>query len=161
MLKNLRGLGALAFALVLAAPAATGAEQEPVTVVKQMLAAWSGKDWERVYELFHEDGVLHSMMMEPIVGRAAIRERLDPLLAGIDRIDLQVRHIGLIDGRVFVERVDDFVFRGHAGRVPVVGVFEVEGGRIRTWREYYDHAQLRAAMGVAPAEDHATPPGGQ
>jgi limonene-1,2-epoxide hydrolase len=155
------GLAALALAAALAAPGATAAEPapDPVAVVEKMFAAWHERDWERVYGLFHEDGVLHSMMMEPIVGRAAIRARLEPLLAGIERIDLEVRRIGVVDGAVVVERVDDFVFRGHAGRVPVVGVLEVEDGRIKVWREYYDHAQLRAAMGLAAAEDHSTPPG--
>lgn len=163
------GLAALALAAALAAPAASAAEPAPdaaptanaIAVVEQMFAAWHERDWERAYALFHEDGVLHSMMMEPIVGRAAIRARLEPLLAGIERIDLEVRRIGVVDGAVVVERVDDFVFRGHAGRVPVVGVLEVEDGLIKVWREYYDHAQLRAAMGVAAAEDHSTPPGAQ
>lgn len=162
-----RGLGcaALVLAAMLAVPAAVAAEpaaerdSDAVAVVLQMFAAWRARDWERVYALFHEDAVLHSMMMEPIVGRRAIRTRLEPLLAGIDAINLEVRRMGVVGGAVVVERVDDFVFRGHAGRVPVVGILEVEDGRIKLWREYYDHAQLRAAMGIAAPEDHATPPG--
>ena len=49
---------------------------------------------------------------------------------------------------VFIERVDDFVYRGKHGAVPVVGVVEVEKGRVQAWREYYDRAQLLEAMGV-------------
>ena len=50
---------------------------------------------------------------------------------------------------VFIERTDEFVFNGHAGKVPVVGVLEVEGDKIKSWREYYDRAELVAAMGLA------------
>lgn len=124
-------------------------DADKLAVAREMLAAWHALDWEKVYSLFAEDGVLHSMMHEPVVGRAAIRERLARLTPGISRIDLRVRTIGVIDGRVFVERVDDFVYDGHAGAVPVVGVLDVAGGRIRLWREYYDFAQLRREMGVA------------
>jgi limonene-1,2-epoxide hydrolase len=143
--------GCLAAGCGALAPARAESDAAKLAVVREMLAAWQALDWERVYALFAEDGVLHSMMGEPLVGRAAIRERLGKLTPGISRIDLRVRTIGLIDGRVFVERVDDFVYRGHAGAVPVVGVLEVENGRIRLWREYYDHAQLLREMGVQPA----------
>jgi limonene-1,2-epoxide hydrolase len=131
-------------------PVRADTDAEKLAVVREMLAAWKALDWEKVYSLFAEDGVLHSMMHEPVVGRAAIRERLGRLTPGISRIDLRVRTIGVIDGRVIVERVDDFVYKGHAGAVPVVGVLEVEGGRIKLWREYYDFAQLRREMGVSP-----------
>jgi limonene-1,2-epoxide hydrolase len=119
-----------------------------LAVAKQMFDAWHALDWPRVYELFAEDGVLHSMMDEPVVGRAAIRERLGKLAPGISRIDLKVRTMGVIDGRVVVERVDDFVYNGHHGKVPVVGVLEIEDGKVKAWREYYDRAQLLREMGV-------------
>lgn len=133
------------------ARADSAADAAKLEVARAMFRAWEARDWERVYALFAEDGVLHSVMLEPVVGREAIRARLAPLLAGIERIELQVARLGVIDGRVFVERVDDFVYKGHAGRVPVVGVLEIEDGRVKVWREYYDHAQLRRAMGVADA----------
>ena len=134
-------------------PARADTDAEKLAVVREMLAAWHALDWEKVYALFAEDGVLHSMMTDPVVGRAAIRERLGRLTPGISRIDLKVRAIGVIDGRVFVERIDEFVHNGHAGAVPVVGVLNVEGGQVKVWREYYDHAQLLREMGVRPGTD--------
>ncbi len=150
MFRRLALLGTcLALSIVPAGPArASGTDAEKLEVVRQMFAAWHARDWERVYALFAEDGVLHSMMGEPVVGRAALRERLGRLFPGISRIDLEVRHIGVIDGVVFVERVDDFTFNGHRGRVPVVGVLEVRDGKVAVWREYYDRGQLLREMGV-------------
>ncbi|HEY8537598.1 MAG TPA: nuclear transport factor 2 family protein [Steroidobacteraceae bacterium] len=126
--------------------------EQKLATVKQMIQAWNAQDWNRVYDLFAPDGVLHSMMIEPVVGREAIKQRLGALVAGVSRIELRVRHIGVFDGVVFVERVDDFVYRGKHGTVPVVGVIEVENGLVKEWREYYDRAQLLEAMGVTEIE---------
>ena len=123
-----------------------GSDAERLAVANEMVTAWNSKDWERVYELFADDGVLHSVMNEPIVGRDAIRERLAPMLAGIDRIELELRHIGIVDDVVVLERTDDFVYNGEHARVPVVGVMEIAGGKITEWREYYDKASLVAAL---------------
>jgi limonene-1,2-epoxide hydrolase len=138
--------------LALAAPAARSnppdSDAQKLATVRQMIDAWNQRNWEQVYALFAEDGVLQSMMLPPTVGREAIAQRIGALAQGIDSIELRVRHIGVIDGVVFIERVDDFVYRGKHGAVPVVGVVEVEKGRVQAWREYYDRAQLLEAMGV-------------
>lgn len=136
----------------LAVTARADTPEQKLATVKQMIQAWNAQDWNRVYELFAPDGVLHSMMIEPVTGRDAIKQRLSALVAGVSRIELRVRHIGVIDGVVFVERVDDFVYRGKHGTVPVVGVIEVDNGLVKEWREYYDRAQLLKAMGVSEIE---------
>lgn len=141
---------------LLAAPASADSSEQKLATVERMIEAWNARDWNRVYDLFAPDGVLHSMMLPPIVGREAIKQRLGTLAAGISRIELRVRHMGVVDGVVFVERVDDFVYRGKHGTVPVVGVIEVEDGQVKVWREYYDRAQLLEAMGVA--QERESPP---
>lgn len=155
MIRTLAKLGTCVFlaglSMVAAGPANADTDAQKLAVARQMFAAWHALDWPKVYSLFAEDGVLHSMMDEPVVGRAAVQERLGRLAPGIARIELQVKHLGVVDGRVFVERVDDFDYKGHHGRVPVVGVLEIEGGKVKVWREYYDRAQLLREMGVAPA----------
>ncbi|HKZ72840.1 MAG TPA: nuclear transport factor 2 family protein [Steroidobacteraceae bacterium] len=123
-------------------------DAQKLQTVERMIRAWNERDWNRVFDLFAEDGVLHSVMIEPVKGREAIRKHLQKLTPDIERIELKVRNMGIVNGAVFVERVDDFVFRGRHGAVPVVGVVEVENGRIREWREYYDRASLLQAMGL-------------
>ena len=108
-----------------------------------------------MYDLFAADGVLESMMLE---SRPSAARRSSNASASwrkdISKIELRIRHIGVADGVVFIERVDDFVYRGHHGAVPVVGVLEVEQGRV-TWREYYDRAQMIEAMGLKQDFDAA------
>ena len=122
-----------------------------IVVVQNMIDAWNTRNWQRVGDLFTEDGILHSMMIEPVVGRKTISARIAAMGAGISSITLHIRNIGIVGDVVVIERVDEFVYNGHAGRVPVVGVLVVEGDKIKEWREYYDRAELIAAMGL-PAE---------
>ena len=119
-------------------------------VAQQMVQAWNEQDWERVYDLFAEDGILHSVMIDPIVGRENIRARLSVLAEGIEQIELQIRHAGMIDDVVILERVDDFTYNGKHGQVPVVGVMEIADGKVTEWREYYDHKTLADALKPDP-----------
>lgn len=129
-------------------PARADTDAQKLATVNEMIRAWNTRNWDKVYELFAEDSSLHSMMLEPVVGRAEIRKRIAGLAADISQIELKVRHIGVIAGVVFVERVDDFVYKGNHGAVPVVGVIEVENGHVKVWREYYDRGQMLKALGM-------------
>lgn len=126
-----------------------------IAVVRDILDSWSAEDWPRVISLFAPDGRLHSVMSTPVDGRDAFAERVHALAVGLERITIHIKAIGVIDGRVFVERVDDFDANGHHGEVPVVGILRVEDGMVTEWLEYYDRASLLAGMGVTPAEDFA------
>lgn len=143
--------------LATAAPQASAdTDAQKLATVRQMIDAWNTRNWPQVYDLFAQDGVLQSMMLaEPTVGREAIAKRIGALAKDISKIELRIRHIGVVDGVVFIERVDDFVYRGNHGAVPVVGVVEVEQGRVKAWREYYDRAQMIEAMGLQQDFDAA------
>jgi limonene-1,2-epoxide hydrolase len=136
--------------LTSAAPSlAADTDAQKLATVQKMIDAWNTRNWQQVYELFAADGVLESMMLPtPTVGREAISKRIGALAKDISRIELRIRHMGVADGVVFIERVDDFVYRGKHGAVPVVGVVEVEQGRVKAWREYYDREQMIEAMGL-------------
>jgi limonene-1,2-epoxide hydrolase len=143
--------------LAAAAPSASAdTDAQKLATVRKMIEAWNTRNWQQVYDLFAADGVLQSMMLpEPTVGREAISKRIGALAADISRIELRIRHMGVADGVVFIERVDDFVYRGKHGAVPVVGVVEVEQGRVKAWREYYDREQMIEAMGLKQDFDAA------
>jgi limonene-1,2-epoxide hydrolase len=152
-------ISALLGALLLTAATASAAadtDTQKLATVRQMIDAWNTRNWQQVYDLFAADGVLQSMMLsEPTVGREAISKRIGGLAKDISKIELRIRHIGVVDGVVFIERVDDFVYRGHHGMVPVVGVVEVAQGHVTAWREYYDRAQMIEALGLQQDFDAA------
>ncbi|WP_233353967.1 SgcJ/EcaC family oxidoreductase [Algimonas arctica] len=128
--------------------AANELDAHKIAVVEEMITAWNEKEWNKIADLFTEDGVLHSMMIDPINGREAIRKRINNMGEGLSEITLNIRNIGVINDAVFIERTDEFVYNGHAGKVPVVGVLIVEGDLVKEWREYYDRAELLEEMGL-------------
>jgi len=129
-------------------------EDEKLELAGRMFDAWDRLDWRAVLELFAEDGVLHSVMQEPLVGREAIAGRLEVLGDKTERLTLRIKALGVIDGRVFVERVDDFDYDGHHGELPVVGALAMADGAVTEWLEYYDRASLLAGMGMAAEFAH-------
>ncbi|WP_304170465.1 nuclear transport factor 2 family protein [Phenylobacterium aquaticum] len=131
-------------------------DEQKIAIGREMAEAWRALDWRKVADMFTPDGVLHSMMVDPIVGRDAVFKRVSGLGDGLESITLNIRHMGVIDGVLYMERSDEFVIRGKFGSAPVVGVLEFEGPLIKVWREYYDRAHLLKAMGLVEDFDAKT-----
>ncbi len=113
---------------------------DPSAVVDQMLAGWHALDAEAVIACFADDAVMHNMMMEPLVGKAAIRGLLDMFFAKAEKVEMELVSRAVSGDTVILERRDHFIWAGRSGVLPVVGVFEVRAGLIRSWREYFDRA---------------------
>ena len=118
-----------------------------LSVARAMINAWRALDWPRVVDLFADDGVLQIMPLRPYVGREAIRSHLDQVASGIERLDFSIKHLNAIGHIVLFERSDDFVYKGRAASVPVVGVMNIGDGHVKAWREYMDLATMAKAMG--------------
>lgn len=83
--------------------------------------------------------------------------RCAKLAMGLETVDVDIRNITSVGGIVHTERVDHL--RRADGRLivsaPVAGILEWHGGRIVTWREYFDSATFvgralpRLAVGAA------------
>ncbi|MEY2772014.1 MAG: hypothetical protein RIQ38_2433 [Pseudomonadota bacterium] len=126
-----------------------------IAAFKEMARAWQAQDWRACADLFAPEGVLHSVMLEPIVGRENIYQRICKLSAPNKQVVLNIHRIGVIDGALFVERTDEIVIDGRRGESPVVGVLTFDGDKILLWREYYDRAQLGRAAGYTPEQLHS------
>lgn len=121
-------------------------DEEKIALFRDMARHWENKDWRACADLFTADGVLQSMMKDPIVGREAFYERMTQLATPNKSVKLHIHRIGVIDGAVFHERDDEVIIDGVGRRVPVVGVLEFEGPLISLWRDYYDRGQLMWAQ---------------
>jgi limonene-1,2-epoxide hydrolase len=131
-------------------------DAEKIALTHEMAEAWHTLNWRKVADMFTPDGVLHSMMVDPVVGREAVYKRVAGLADGLESITLDLHHVGVIDGNIYMERTDRFVYRGKDGWTPVVGVLEFEGSLIKVWREYYDRHHLLSAMGLTEDFDQST-----
>jgi limonene-1,2-epoxide hydrolase len=118
-----------------------GTDQE--AIVRDYLAAWSGRDADRLAGYFIEDAVWHESWRDPVLGREAIRHELAFQISWATDFDLQVLTLATTGNSVMTERSDRFVMNGHQIVVPVAGVFDLDGdGKFTAWRDYYDWNSL-------------------
>ena len=120
-----------------------------VMVVMEMLEKWHTLDIDGALAMFTEDGAFHSMMSDPIKGQAALKEFLTKLFTAMSELTLEVRSEAVTGNTVILERFDSWSFNGRPGSIPVVGVFDVEDGNVKEWREYYDRATIIQEMGLS------------
>ena len=111
---------------------------EAEEIVDRFLATWDTWDVAEMIGFFADDAVWHNMPMEPATGIEAIRDLLVEFGRTMHGLRVEV-HRQLSAGSVVMnERTDHFELRGHAMSLPICGVFEIEEGRIRGWRDYFD-----------------------
>jgi limonene-1,2-epoxide hydrolase len=116
-------------------------------MIREFLAAWERRDTDHIVDRFTDDGVYHSMPLTPIVGKAAIRAFV-AAFADVPPGRLVIHHQVATERVVMNERTDHITLNGRPVVLPISGVFEIEGGRIRAWREYFDLGPARAAYGT-------------
>lgn len=113
---------------------------DPIAVVRAFCDAWSRRDPEEIAGWFTDDGVYHNIPMEPAKGRGQILNLLRFILAPAQKVEFEIKALAAAGTIVFTERVDRFEMAGKQVELPVAGVFEVEGDKIRAWRDYFDLA---------------------
>jgi limonene-1,2-epoxide hydrolase len=119
-------------------------------MVREFLAAWERRDSEHIMDRFAEDGVYHSVPLTPIAGRDAIREFVGGFAVRPPG-RLVIHHQVATEHVVMNERTDYITLNGQPVELPICGVFEIEDGRIKAWREYFDLGPARAAYAATDA----------
>jgi limonene-1,2-epoxide hydrolase len=114
-------------------------------IVNAFVASWHAGDVDQMVAYFTDDGVYQNVPREPAVGHDALRAYMAQLTSVITMTGVDI-HRQISSGDVVVnERTDHFLYNGSPVSMPVCGVFEVAGDRIKTWRDYADSAQLAEA----------------
>ncbi len=116
-------------------------------VVTDFCNAWPRKNIDELLGFFTEDAVYHNIPMEPARGKAAIRAVINTFLPMAKSVQFKVLKSAGAGNVVFNERVDVFdLGAGKTISLPVAGVFEVSGGKIAAWRDYFDMAMYTKQM---------------
>lgn len=115
-------------------------------IVRDFCAAFERLDVEAVMSFFAEDPMYHNMPGPPARGTAAVRTTVERFLGGWDRTEWQILHLASAGDVVFAERLDVTDAGDRHVELPCVGVFEFDGTRIKTWRDYFDLATYTRAM---------------
>ena len=109
-------------------------------LVSAFCRAWSNRDVDELLGYFAEDAVYHNMPMPPMQGKPAIKAILQQIVSPTSWIQWETLNIAEAGNVVFTERVDRFEMAGKKVELPVAGVFEIENGKIKAWRDYFDMA---------------------
>jgi limonene-1,2-epoxide hydrolase len=122
----------------------------PLATVEAFLARINALDLDGACALLAEDVVYDNVPMPTVQGRAAARAFLGQLPA--TRMDWEVHAIAATGNTVLTERTDRFTLAdGRRLEIRVMGAFEVAGGQITHWRDYFDLGQFMAQMGPSPS----------
>jgi limonene-1,2-epoxide hydrolase len=117
------------------------------TAVRNFIAAWSRLDVDELVGFFTEDGTYHNMMAKPVNGRENLRQFIGGFVKGWTATQWDIINIMSRSDIVFAERVDRTRVGDKKVDLPCVGVFEMEGGKIKVWRDYFDLATYTKAIG--------------
>lgn len=116
-------------------------------IVDDFVAAWKTRDLDRVISFVAPDCVYHNIPWAPVQGEAEIRKTLKGFLDMAEAIEFVVHHSAeSAEGVVMNERTDRFRINGKWLDLPVTGVFEIRGGKIAAWRDYFDAGQFQSQM---------------
>ena len=95
-----------------------------------------------------EDVDYWNIPMKPVKGREASRAFLEPFLGDghnlLEKMEiLQTTSAGDV---VMNERLETWTCGSTTIKLPVSGVFEIKGGKIEKWRDYFDLATLNPLL---------------
>lgn len=107
-------------------------------IVRAFIDIWPSLDVDRIVACFTKDGVYHNMMIDPVRGEADLRAFISGFLNGWSDAKWEVLNVASSGDLVFAERIDRFKVGGKPVALPCCGVFELENGKIRSWRDYFD-----------------------
>lgn len=115
-------------------------------IIRSFVAAWSRLDPSELGAYFAENGVYHNMPASPVSGRENIEKMIAGFIASWTQTEWELLNLVSAGDVVIAERLD----RTRAGEksvdLPCTGVFEMEGGKIKIWRDYFDMATYARGM---------------
>lgn len=117
-------------------------------LISQFVSSFQDKDVDKILEYFTEDAVYTNIPMDPPNrGKAEIRVILEMFMGMAEAMEFVVHHQSeTADGVVMNERSDRFFVNGQWITLPVMGVFEIDNGKIKAWRDYFDLNQFTSQM---------------
>jgi limonene-1,2-epoxide hydrolase len=115
-------------------------------IIREFIAAWSRLDPEELSGYFSEDGVYHNMPTGPVAGRESVKSFIAGFIANWTETQWDVLNLVSAGNVVIAERLDRTKAGDKAVDLPCTGVFEMEGGKIKIWRDYFDLATYMKGM---------------
>lgn len=107
-------------------------------IVRSFIEAWSRLDPDELVGFFAEDGIYHNIPTQPVQGTDALKKFITGFIASWTKTEWEVISVLAEGDRVAVERIDRTFAGDKQVDLPCFGLFEMEGGKIKVWRDYFD-----------------------
>ncbi len=144
------GMAAGTLAMTVTSPTNAASHEEAVSdneqIIRAFVAAWSNLDAEELAGYFTEDGTYLNMMLVPVTGRENLIAFIGGFLSNWSETNWEMVNIVSKGDLVVAERVDRTRIGDKHVDLPCVGMFEMENGKIKVWRDYFDLATYTTAF---------------
>ena len=109
-----------------------------VQTIKAFIAAWSNLDVDELVGYFCEDGIYYNMPAQPVQGHEKLTLFIEGFIEKWTKTTWETLNIIGEGNVVIVERLDRTEVGDIKVDLPCCGVFEMEEGKIKIWRDYFD-----------------------
>ncbi len=114
--------------------------------IRSFINAWSRLDPNELADYFTEEGSYHNMPIQPVIGKENVKVFIENFIASWTETNWEILNIVEEGDVVFCERIDKTKSTHGDIDLPCFGVFEMENGKIRTWRDYFDMSTYTSAL---------------
>ena len=108
------------------------------SVVEDFLHACCELDLDAALELIDENCVYQNVPFHTARGKQNVVKAFQAMGKAMTEFDVEMLNIATNGNVVMTERVDTLGGRFFRARVPLMGVFVVNDGKITEWRDYFD-----------------------
>jgi len=115
-------------------------------IIREFIASWSRLDADELASYFTEDGTYHNIPSSAVQGRGNIQQFISSFIRPWESTDWEIVSLLAEGDIVMVERLDKTVVAGSAVNLPCFGYFELEDGKIKMWRDYFDLSTYSTAL---------------
>lgn len=116
------------------------------TIIRNFIEAWSRLDAAEIAGYFADDGVYYNMPAAPVTGRENVENFIRAFSESWTETTWDLLNIASTGDVVIAERLDRTRAGDKSVDLPCVGVFELEAGRIKVWRDYFDLATYQRGL---------------
>jgi limonene-1,2-epoxide hydrolase len=130
-------------------------------IVRDFCANVSTRNLSSIEPLLADDIVFMNVGLEIYRGKSAVLDHFKSVWPMFpDTFEFRIRNLGVTENRVYTERVDVIGANGHDAFLPLLGIFEIENGKIQHWRDYSDMQMVRRLLnGERVTAEEGFPPG--
>lgn len=151
----MRKIPYISILVMLAACPVTGVSQgtDPMSdnaqIIREFIEAWSRLDAGELADYFTEDGTYRNIPASAVSGRENVARFIAGFTENWESTDWEILSLFADGDLVVAERVDHTVVNGSPVDLPAVGIFEMEDGKIKLWRDYFDLTTYTEALTAA------------